>query len=72
MLALQEELSQHLDPASNSQMEAETLLHVKIFNIFLLTKIAMVEILFIFLPPQNTPSKTVIINIATKRKLAFI
>lgn len=60
MLALQEELSQHLDPASNSQTEAETLLHVKIFNIFLLTKIAMVEILFIFLLPQNTPSKTVL------------
>lgn len=35
--------SPHLDPASNSQTEAETLPCVKRFNIFLLTKIATLE-----------------------------
>lgn len=53
MLASQEELSQHLDPASNSQTEAETLLHIKIFKVFLLTKIAMLEISFVLFLPQN-------------------
>lgn len=53
MLASQEELSQHLDPASNSQTEAETLLHIKIFNISLLTKIGMLQISFgVFSAPK--------------------
>lgn len=45
---LQEELSQHLDLASNSQTEAETLPRVRRFNIFLLTKIATLEICLYF------------------------
>lgn len=58
MLASQEVLSQHLDAASNSQTEPETLLHVKIFNISLLTKIAMLEIAFVvFLPQYNWGGK---------------
>lgn len=48
MLALQEELSQHLDLASNSQTEAETLPCVRRFNICLLTKIAILEICLYF------------------------
>lgn len=44
MLTLQEKFVQHLDLASNSQTEAETLPHIKRFNIFLLTKIVTLEI----------------------------
>lgn len=53
-MALQEVLSQHLDPASHSQTEAETLLHIKILNISLLTKIAMLEIASVGFHPNIT------------------